>query len=329
MRATTLIVLGLLACGDKATGTDSGDGSGNTDGDTDGDGDTDAGLDPDTVPLRGACDQDVRLGVFTVDSNEDYASVAGSVADGVVPTDILTELLTEGDCTIWRRENPFCDPGCDPGYTCSLDGACVPYPANQAVGTVTIDGLLAEVSMEPVEPGATYFDTSLPNPPWAPGGVATLQSGGGAHAPFTLHGVTPEGMQITDAMWQLVPGEALDVQWSPAPEGVRTEVQLALRIDQHGLTPSTLRCTFADTGSGVVPASVLDALIDVGLTGFPSGILTRQSVDSTDLDGGGCAELRLQSSQLAEVGIEGYTPCRRDEDCPDGQECNEVLERCE
>ena len=27
--------------------------------------------------------------------------------------------------------------------------------------------------------------------------------------------------------------------------------------------------------------------------------------------------------------IEGYTPCRRDEDCPEGQECNEALERCE
>jgi hypothetical protein len=328
MRITTALLLGLLACGDKDGGDDTSTGG---DADTDADTDTDGGedLDPDTVPLAGTCAQESRYGRFTVDSNEDYASVAGAVADGVVPTDVLTELLTEGDCTIWRRENPFCDPGCDPGYTCDLSGECVPYPTNQAVGTVTISGLLGDVAMEPVEPGATYFDTSLPNPPWDPGVVATLRSGGGAHDAFTLHGVTPETMAIEDADWLLVPGEDLTVTWAPAAEGARTSVELGLRIDQHGLTPSTLRCIFPDTGTGTVPASVLDALIDVGLTGFPNGILTRQSIDSTDLSGGGCAELRLQSSQLAEVEIEGYTPCRRDEDCPDGQECNEALERCE
>ncbi|MEC8422597.1 MAG: hypothetical protein VX000_02405, partial [Myxococcota bacterium] len=242
---------------------------------------------------------------------------------------VLTELLTEGDCTIWRRENPFCDGGCDPGFTCDLAGECVPYPTNQAVGTVVVQGLQRPVSMDPVEPGATYFDTSLPNPPWTPGTVATLESGGGAHAPFLLHGVAPVEMAIEDSGWKLVPGESLQVSWVPASEGARTEVELGLRIDQHGLTPSTLRCVFADTGSGTVPASVLDALIDVGLTGYPNGLLTRQSIDSTDLSGGGCVELRLQSSKLADVEIEGYTPCRRDEDCPDGQECNEALERCE
>lgn len=328
MRATTLLLLAGLACGDKAPADDTAPGGGDG-GDDGGETDPGEGLDPDTVPLAGACAQERRHGRFTVDSNEDYASVSGSVADGVVPTDVLTELLTEGDCTIWRRENPFCDGGCDPGFTCDLGGSCVPYPTNQAVGTVSIGGLAAAVSMEPVEPGATYFDTSLPNPPWSAGAVSTLQSGGGAHDPFTLHGVTPIEMSLESPDWLLVPGEDLTVTWVPGPAGARTEIALGLRIDQHGLTPSTLRCVFADTGTGTVPASVLDALIDVGLTGYPNGLLTRQTIDSTDLSGGGCVELRLQSSRLAGVEIEGYTPCRRDEDCPDGEECNEVLERCE
>ncbi|MEC7947614.1 MAG: hypothetical protein VX265_08600, partial [Myxococcota bacterium] len=162
---TAWMLVGMLACGDKGTADDSagdaGDGDGDTDTDTDTDGTTD--LDPATVRLAGTCEQSSRFGRFTVDANEDYASVSGSVADGVVPTDVLTELLTEGDCTIWRRENPFCDGGCDPGFTCDLAGECVPYPTNQAVGTVVVQGLQRPVSMDPVEPGATYFDTSLPN----------------------------------------------------------------------------------------------------------------------------------------------------------------------
>ena len=183
--------------------------------------------------------------------------------------------------------------------------------------------------MDPVQPSDTYFDTSLPNPPWTPDEVATLRTGGGTQDAFTLHGVTPETMSLADANWYLVPGEDLTVTWVPAPSGARTQVELGLRIDLHGLTPSTLRCVFPDTGTGTVPSSVLDALIDVGLTGYPNGMLTRKSTDSTPLSGGGCVEFRLQSSKLAAVEIEGYTPCRRDEDCPEGQECNEALERCE
>ena len=41
-------------------------------------------------------------------------------------------------------------------------------------------------------------------------------------------------------------------------------------------------------------------------------------------------DFTLASSQLAEsVRIEGYTPCNRDEECPEGQTCNEPLQRCE
>ena len=58
-------------------------------------------------PLEGACPQETRHGVFEVESNEDYAAVVGEVANAVLPTSVLTELLTEGDCTIWRRGKPL------------------------------------------------------------------------------------------------------------------------------------------------------------------------------------------------------------------------------
>jgi Cys-rich repeat protein len=65
-----------------------------------------------------------------------------------------------------------------------------------------------------------------------------------------------------------------------------------------------------------------------GVTGFPAGDLLRRTADSTPI-GGGCIDLVASSSRFAQVTIEGYTPCRSDGECPEGQTCNEPLERCE
>ncbi|MCB9765166.1 MAG: hypothetical protein H6739_35660 [Alphaproteobacteria bacterium] len=312
MRASFIALLAAAACSGKVT-----DDTGSEN------------VDPSNVPLDGVCDQALRWGGFTVDSNEDYATVDGQVSDGVVPADILTELVVAGDCTIWRRENPFCDPGCASGTVCDHDGQCVPYPEGQNLGTVTVSGLSTAVSMEPVEPGWSYFDTSLDNPPWTPGDLITLRTGEGVYDPVTMHGVAPEALVIESADWYLTPGEPFTVRWDAASEGTRTEVVLRLRVDQHGLTPSALECVFEDDGEGEVPAATFDSLVEYGLTGFPFGDLRRRTVDHAALSDGGCAEFHLTSSRLARVEVEGYTPCRTDRECPDGQECNELLERCE
>ncbi|MCB9745100.1 MAG: hypothetical protein H6740_21100 [Alphaproteobacteria bacterium] len=284
----------------------------------------------DNVELHGVCPQAQAQGRFTVDSNEDYAAVDGVVADGVVPAEVLTELLTEGECTIWRRENPFCDPGCSSGFTCDFDGQCVPYPVGQDLGVVRVIGIAdAAIEMSPTPPGNTYYDTSLSNPPWGVGELVTLRSEGGAYTPFTLYGVGPVDLELETTDWLLVPGEDVTVRWTPAPEGSRGEVVLRLRVDQHGLTPSSLECVFADDGEGIVPAATFNELISFGLTGFPYGDLRRRTMDSATLDDGGCVSLELQSSRLAHVDVDGYTPCRTDRECPDGQTCNVALERCE
>lgn len=329
MRFVLLCVMtaGLWGCADKGGGETGGaaDGADGTDA-------TDGGeeLDPATVPLNGTCPQELRFGRFEVESNEDYAHTFGEIADGVVPTNVLTEMLVDGECTIWRRENPFCDPGCEPGFTCDLSGTCVPYPLAQDVGLVTISGLTSEVAMEAVQPNNEYFDTSLSKPPWASRAVLTLQTEGGPLDPVTLHAVAPDPFVMRTEDWYFVPGESLTVEWEPPLEGARTEVVLSMRIDQHGLTPSSLTCTFADDGSGTIPAAAFSKLVEFGITGFPTGELERRTSDHADLSSGGCAELSASESRLPlSIEIEGYTPCRRDADCPEGQECNELLERCE
>lgn len=313
-----ILLLSLLACGDKADDSARADDRGE-----------DIALDSETVPLDGHCADDVHFGKFVVDSTTRYAYVDGEVDDGVVPYTVLTELESQEGCTLWRREYLYCDPACDSTQTCDFDGTCVPYPVGQDVGVVTVDGLLEPVSMEPLPPGNTYSNTSVPNPPWTPGTVVTLESEGGAYDPFTLHGVAPDPLEVVSTDWTVYEGEPLPLSWTPPGSTTRAQVRVTLNIDQHGNTPVTAVCWLDDDGEGAIPADILDGLMGRGISGFPSGTISRLTTDAASV-GEGCVDLWLTSSRApTTVSVDGYTPCISDVDCPEGQECNEAMQRCE
>ena len=313
-------------CGEKAPPADSaGSGSGSG-----GDSGGDSGeADPATVALSGACPQEADRGGFLVSVSDDASSVGGSVADGVVPTSVLEPIASAGDCTLLRRDNPFCDPACDPGETCDRSGACVPYPSNQDLGAVSLAGLSEDLTMEPVFPGNTYFDTTLAHPAFTGGELITLSMPGGVYGPATLHGVGVEALDATGLAWVLQEGLDTVITWpAPSAPAARSEVAVTISIDQHGVTPSTLRCVFEDDGEGTVPASVVDAMLAAGVTGFPAGALERRTADSAAA-GEGCMDLIVAFPRVIPVDVIGYTPCLSDAECPDGQTCNEALQICE
>lgn len=329
-------VLLLLACGDKAgtdtSGTEAGDGSGDGSGDDGGD---DTGSfagptgDPATVELAGHCPLEDRIGGFQVSVYEAYSVVQGSVAEGVLPVSVLTEVYAEGECRLLKRENPFCDPPCASDETCDLDEECVPYPENQDLGLVEVAGLSDPVSMTAVQPGATYFDTKLSHPAFAEGDLVELRSlGGGWGGDFDLHGVGGSPIQPGEAEWQVVEGQALTVTWDAPSEGARTTVALDLNIDQHGTSPVAVLCLMEDDGEGVIPAGVIQSLVDSGVTGYPSGSLSRHTADRAQLEAG-CVDLVVEAPASVDVDVLGYTPCDKDEDCPPGQTCNVELQICE
>ncbi len=319
--ASALLLL-LAACSgddDKPAGSDTSPETGDSAPET---------LDPATVPLTGACGMADDFGGFAVTATSSSSSVDGRVADGVVPFTVLEELVAEGDCAVLRRNNPFCDPACDPGETCDFDGTCIPYPANQDLGIVSIDGLVQDVVMEPVFPGNTYYDTSLPHPAFAGGELITLSMPGGVYGPLELHGVGVEALDLS-AAWTIESGVDLVISWpAPTTSVVRSEIFVQISIDQHGVSPSVLQCTFADDGEGTVPGAVLASLVDVGVTGFPAGTIERRTVDHAAA-GTGCLDFTVTSSRSAQVDVVGHTPCLSDDDCPDGQTCNEELQTCE
>ncbi len=288
-----------------------------------------AAPEPASVPLAGACPMAEDLGGFLVVSGAEDSGVQGAVADGVVPISVLEEIASEGGCALMRRNNPFCDPACDPGETCDFKGDCLPYPSNQDLGTVTITGLASPVELEPVFPGNTYYDTSLPSPPFEAGDLVTLRMPGGVYGPARLHGVGVEAIVPLDEEWSVEAGADMIVHWqAPTAAVSRGEIALSLNIDQHGTSPGTLLCSFEDDGEATVPAAVLQTLVDTGVTGFPSGALQRRTQDHADLTVG-CMDLTLSSSSNVDVDVIGYTSCISDADCPEGQECNEELQICE
>ena len=284
--------------------------------------------DPATIPLAGPCDLTDRRGGFVIEAYEEYSIVDGTVEDGTVPISVLEEVLTEGGCRLMKRNNPFCDPPCDADETCDHDGQCVPYPAPVDLDTVTVNGLSELVSMDPVMPGYSYFDTSMPHPAFEPMSLVTLKTGGGGLDTFTLHGVGVHQLAVDGDSWVVEEGQPLAVSWPQPGAESRSTVDLRLNIDQHGLSPVTVWCEFEDTGAGEVPAAVVDGLFAFGVSGFPNGALSRRTADSVSV-GGGCVDLSVASPRAVDVDVAGYIPCDDEEDCPDELDCNETTGLCE
>jgi len=280
------------------------------------------------VSPRGACDVTARVGQFSVESQADFGVIQGSVSEGVVPTAIPRLALQAESCQLLERRTLSCLPACVGAETCAEEGTCIPYPEQLSVGDVSILGLQRETRMSPLPPSNAYFAPGADNPPFASlSAVALLASGAGELPAFQLFGVGSEPL-VEGPSWAIESGADLAIAW-PAPSvDAGTQVLVELTLDQHGTTPLSLACEFEDTGSASIPRSIIERLISSGVSGFPSGRITRRTVDHVDLEIG-CVEFVVGSTLSASISIAGYTPCRKQSDCPRGLLCNLALQRCE
>ncbi|MEQ1567311.1 MAG: hypothetical protein ABMA64_16840 [Myxococcota bacterium] len=286
--------------------------------------------DPATIELGGACPLTDRYGGFLVEVLDYYSSIAGNGADAVSPIAVLEPVGGAGECQLWKRNNPFCDPPCGAGETCDLTGECVPAPVNQDLGAVTIGGLEQEVVMQPVVPGNTYFATQLPHPVFTADRLVELRTHGTTFGDeLVLHGVGFDALTFAgDRTWLMKRDEALPVSWTPPTSALgRSRVELRISVDQHGLTPATIVCDFDDDGEAEVDPTTVTALMDLGVTGFPTGTLTRRTVDSAPF-GDGCIDFELGSEVKADLSVDGYIPCDSPDDCPSGQTCDLLVGLC-
>jgi hypothetical protein len=287
--------------------------------------------DPTRVVLRGACDVEDRIGGFQVQTNENqgYTAVDGVVRDGIVPGQIPVTALTEGDCRLLGRRNLFCDPACNPGFTCGFEQTCVPMPLGQDLGKIILRGLVERLELSSLQPGNSYSYTRLPHPGFEVNHVIQLRATSGWLGPFELHGIGVSQLVPTADTWTLVKGQDLVIEWTPPPEGARSRILIELNIDQHGLTPLTMVCNLPDTGAASISSTIVDAMIAAGVTGFPTGRVTRRTEDALTVDAG-CIDFFVTSVRTMSVAVAGYTPCTRNEDCtpPDLCDLNPMVQQC-
>ncbi len=283
---------------------------------------------PDTVELRGTCEAAEHIGGFTVASYEGYSAVDGRVANGVVPVTIRELVASEGDCKLMRKRNPFCDPACGSGFTCDHSGTCIAFPESQNVGTVSVAGLAKQVQMDALEPGKNYLDTQMPHPAFDAGDVIALTSTNGAYGELELFGVGGETLVTPEDILLIERNQALSVTWTaPTAAEVKTRVYLELSIDQHGNSPIALKCDVDDSGSHEVPASLINALLDAGVSGFPNATLVRRTVDKVMVSDG-CVEFTVSFPRQKSVRVSGHTPCMNNTQCPKGQTCDIPNQTC-
>lgn len=278
------------------------------------------------------CSKASHVGGFRISLAEKFSGVQGQVLDGVVPMKVPEILMSEGTCQLMRAPNPFCSPGCEPGQACKGDGAggssgtCIGYPVSHPVGTVTVAGLKAELTMD-AKWGNSYINPgTLPHPAFDPGDAITLRASGGDYEAFTLLGrgiaaltAGAGGSDIT-----LEDGKSATLKWQASADTDAVGVHIELNINNHGSSSGWIECESPDSGSFTISGELVTALFALGVSGFPTLTLTRRSVDSTDI-APGCVELVVASELGLGIDVAGVTSCTEDKQCPAGQTCGADL----
>lgn len=339
--AVVLVGSALAACGgDNLMGTPAG-GSGGHAGQTPGAAGSAAGSIAAGSGAAGmsASGDDKLHGYFNVNLNpalEETGSPAntsflGKLYDGPTPAPMtFTQQMEAGGCKLYTPNVWFCEKTCTGGAVCTADDVCTPYPTAATVGTVTLTGLGSNpIAMEPkannYQPPA---GTTIPYPPCTPGAEVKLTAAGGSHAPFTLTASCIDPLELTGGDVKLMKGQPLPLKWKAGAANSKVNVHILLDISQHGTSKGNIQCDVPDNGSLSIPATLVDALLALGVSGFPTVLVTRELVGRADSGGPSNVYLKLSAQYRQAVEIPGLVSCNDSAQCPSGQTCQKDL-KCE
>lgn len=333
----SMSALGLAACSSdpdsEPTGDGDGDGTGGLSGDGDGDGDGTGGLsgdgdgDGDTSagPSGTACARDERLGSFVLTLDDDYTTFRGAVSDGVSPGSIPEVIASSGSCDLLGPRNLFCATPCESGSVCAGDDVCVPEAVKASAGLVTVSGLNTDLSVEINGITVDYNKTfQEPYPGFDVDAAISLVAAGDVIEGFTLSGEGVGLLTSSDETVAVNDGESVDLSWDTSGTSANSSIDIQFSVNTHGGTSAWIQCSAEDTGTFSIPADLMQQLIDLGLSGFPRTTLTRYTVDSTEV-GAGCVDLTVGSSVTLDIVVDGLVSCDEDDECPDGQTCNDLM----
>jgi hypothetical protein len=289
-----------------------------------------ADADPPLLPYT-PCTPETGVGEFSIELGPDFTSAQGKVLDGVMPNLIPTPLASESECRLLTLPRHLCDPACPVAtQTCGAGNRCVDLPAPRSVGKVTLSGLVVPVEMTPNAITGNYRPASprLPHPGYTPGARLGLHASGGDYAAFELEGWGVSGLELLTSPVRVEPGTATALAWKAPERAGPARVQISLHLDNHGSSNAAIECDVADDGAAEIPAALVDALLALGRSGYPTVTLTRRTATSTGMDLG-CVQLLVTSSASAGVSVSGLISCNDTSMCPSGQTCRPLERFCE
>jgi hypothetical protein len=327
---TLITMLGFItsACSSSDDSPASPDGGAN--------GSHDAGnTETDSGASSGGSDQVV--GTFTITSiaptdtePDGHTTVLGKVYDGPTPSQVVWEAgMKSGSCQLSTPRVPFCNTPCGGSAVCVEDDQCQAYPTAHDVGAVKVSGVktsagASEFTMNPIS--NTYQpsgDTKLPFPAFAEGDAISVSAAGGDYKAFTIeaHGVGT--LKLGKDTYALERNKELALTWT-AGKSASASVHVKLDISHHGGTKGMIECDTSDSGSLSIGADLIGALLDLGVAGFPTIVVTRHD-DGTASIAPGKVQLTVVSSVETAVTVPGLSSCSGDSECPSGQKCQADL----
>jgi hypothetical protein len=245
-----------------------------------------------------------------------FSVAGGSIYDGPVPEAFPLSLAVEAPgCNLLKPNLPFCSDGCGGNAACVEDETCVSYPKAQNVGVLALTGLgPAPVTMDPFPPSFAYQSPALSHPPCTEGEPIRL-SAEGFHASTSC--IAP--LIVTNTEFAVRRGQALELTWEAPAQAGQTRLLIKLDVSHHGGKKGEIDCDVPDTGSFDIPASLVTALVDLGLAGFPTIVLTRTaSAASADQPS---VQFEISSGTEREVDT-GIKSCTEDAECATDEICD-------
>ncbi|MFA6033525.1 MAG: hypothetical protein WC889_11555, partial [Myxococcota bacterium] len=261
-------------------------------------------------------------------STPGYTSLVGKVYDGPTPSQLVWEVSsTEGGCKLLKPRVPFCSAGCG-SAVCVEDDVCQAYPTAQNLGTIKVKGLLntageTEFSVDPI--AKTYQKTDLQYPAFAEGGDVSITVSDSAFSTgFVLKSRGVSQLTLASGTLSLEKDTALALNWTAPGTADISKIHVKLDISHHGGTKGKIECDVADNGTLVLPAGMITELLGLGYAGFPSIVVTRSAAGSAVISAGK-VEIVVSSGVESQVKIQGLISCNDDEDCPEGETCQDDL----
>jgi hypothetical protein len=278
------------------------------------------------------------VGTFTVNlvaptetDPSGHTTLVGKVYDGPTLQQIIWEKAAEsGACRLSTPRVPFCETPCGGSAACIEDDMCKPHPTAHSVGTVRVSGIkttagATEFSMEPI--AKTYQpsgDVKLPYPAFAEGDTIKVDAAGGDYAAFSIsaRGVAP--LVLPKDPIALARDQPLALSWTKSSMTGLSSIHVKLDISHHGGTKGMIECDSDDAGSLTIAGELITKLLDLGVAGFPTIIVTRHSDGSTKI-APGTVTLAIASVVETAVEVPGLSSCTEDTDCQSGKSCQSDL----